>query len=270
HELSNLYPAQGDAAQVLDRELGALLVDSERQALSAPTRPVDAETEEMLRALGYVAPPEQRAEMAGMDPKDGMTVYATIQDARNDAQNGQWDQAEALLAPVVATMPQNVTARNILALAAIRRGDLDEAERQYRASLAYQPRQQRVYGALGALALRRGQLDEAERLLHEALELAPNFVEAMSNLGFLAAMRGDEQGAQQWYEHAIAVDPTYPHVYRRLADLFYDRKEWARALEYYRRVLASLPRYFDVLIQAGNAARSLGAPGPAAGSYLAA
>src|SRR5262249_52282426 len=32
-ELTNLYPAQGDAARELDRELGALLADSERQAL---------------------------------------------------------------------------------------------------------------------------------------------------------------------------------------------------------------------------------------------
>jgi tetratricopeptide (TPR) repeat protein len=61
--------------------------------------------------------------------------------------------------------------------------------------------------------------------------------------------------AQSWYERAIAIDPTYPHVHRRLGDLFYDRDDWARAVDYYRRVLAVLPRYFEVLIQAGNSAR---------------
>ena len=45
-----------------------------RHALIAPTRQIDAETEEMLRALGYLAPPEQRAEMGGVDPKDGMKI----------------------------------------------------------------------------------------------------------------------------------------------------------------------------------------------------
>jgi Tfp pilus assembly protein PilF len=223
-ERTNLYPANAAAARPLEAELDAVLAGSERLALPAPTRQIDAETEEMLRALGYLAPPEQRAEMAGIDPKDGMAIYASIQDARNEAQSGQWDRVQALLTTVIATAPENVTARNILALAAVRRGDLDEAERQYRASLGYQPRQHRVYGALGGIAMQRGQIDQAERLLHEALELAPTYVEAMSNLGFIDAMRGDENGARLWYEHAISIDPTYPHVYRRLADLFYDRR----------------------------------------------
>ena len=56
-------------------------------------------------------------------------------------------------------------------------------------------------------------------------------------------------------------------MYRRLADLFYDRKDWTHALEYYRRVLTALPRYFEVLIQAGNSARFLGDTQTAAAYY---
>lgn len=267
NERVNLYPAQADEAGALAAELDAILEESSRRALVAPMQRIDTETEDMLRALGYLAGPEQRAEMAGMDPKDGMAIYATIESARSQAQAGHWDRVEALLAPVLVASPENVTARNVLALAAMQHGDLDEAERQYRASLSHQPRQPRIYGALGAVALRREQSDEAERLFHEALALAPGYVEAMSNLGFIDAMRGDQQGAERWYRQAIAVDPSYPHVYRRLADLFYERKDWTRALEYYRRVLASLPQHFEVLIQAGNSARFLSDPVTAAGYY---
>ena len=266
-ELSNLYPAEATAARPLEGELEAVVADSKGRALTAPTRQIDRETEDMLRALGYLAPPEQRAEMGGMDPKDGMALYAKLQEARDRAQQGDWDRARELLSQVLDTAPENVTARNLLALAAVRRGDYDEAERQYQASLAKQPRQHRVYGALGALALRRGDLDTGERRFHEALELAPNYVEAMSNLGWVEAARGNEAGAQAWYERAIAVDPTYPHVYRRLADLYYDRKDWTHALEYYRRVLTALPRFFEVLIQAGNSARFLGDTQTAAAYY---
>ncbi len=265
-ERRNLYPAAAAAAEAPEQALDAILADRTRR-LTAPTRQIDRETEEMLRALGYVAPPEQRAEMAGMDPKDGMAIYARVQEARQAAQSGRWDRAEALLDETIASAPENVTARNLRALAVTRRGDLDEAERQYLASLAQQPRQHRVYGALGALALRRGDLDEAERRFHEALDLAPTFVEAMSNLGFVAALRGAADGAQVWYERALAVDPTYPHVHRRLADLFYDRRDYTRALEYYRRVLAVLPRHFEVLVQAGNSARFLGDVAGAASYY---
>jgi Flp pilus assembly protein TadD len=190
-----------------------------------------------------------------------------VQEARQLAQNGRWDRADKLLDETVRATPENVTARNLLAFSAAQRGDLDEAERQYVASLTHQPRQQRVYGALGAIALRRGDLDAAERRFHQALELAPTYVEAMSNLGFIEAIRDHGDAAQAWYERAIAVDPAYPHVYRRLADLYYDRKDYTRALDYYRKVLASLPRYFEVLIQAGNSSRFLGDADGAAAYY---
>jgi Tfp pilus assembly protein PilF len=235
--------------------------------LPAPTRTIDRETEEMLRALGYLAPPEQRAEMAGMDPKDGIALYATLQEARQLAQMEQWDRARALLEEVLAASPANVTARNLLALAAVRRGDLQEAERQYLASLAKQPGQHRVLGALGTIALRRDDLATAERRFQEALAQAPTYVEAMGNLGFIAAVRGDEAGAQSWYERALVVDPTYPHVHRRLADLFYDRREYGRALDNYRRALEVLPEGFEVMIQAGNSARFLGDAAAAAAYY---
>ncbi len=264
-ELRNVYP--GEAAQPLEAELDGILGDSALRALPAPTRQIDRETGEMLRALGYMAPPEQRAEMGGMDPKDGMAVYAKIQQARQLTHQGQRDGARALLEETLALAPENVTARNLLAFIAVSGGDLAEAERQYLASLASQPRQHRVYGALGALALRRGNLAEAERRFREALDMAPTFVEAMSNLGFVAAARGDDRRAEEWYERAIAADPSFPHVYRRLADLYYDRKDWSRALGYYRRVLATIPTYFEVLIQAGNCSRFLNDVEQAASYY---
>jgi Tfp pilus assembly protein PilF len=196
-----------------------------------------------------------------------MALYAKLQEARQLAQEGEWERTQALLGEVLAVAPENVTARNVLALAAVRRGDYDEAERQYLASLERQPRQHRVMGALGALALRRGDLDAAEQRFHEALDLAPSYVEAMSNLGWIEATRGNEAGAQDWYERAIALDPSYPHVYRRLADLYYDRQDWPHALEYYRRVLSVLPKYFEVLIQAGNSARFAGDTQAASSDY---
>jgi arylsulfatase A-like enzyme/Tfp pilus assembly protein PilF len=267
-ELRNLHGADPAVARLLETRLEAVVADSARRALTAPTREIDRETEEMLRALGYLAPPEQRAEMAGLDPKDGMALYAKLQEARQHAQVGEWERTQTLLAEVLAAAPENVTARNVLALAAVRRGDLAEAERQYLASLAKQPRQHRVVGALGSIELRRGRLAEAERRFREALDLAPSYVEAMANLGWVEAARGNEAGAQRWYERAITVDPTYPHVYRRLADLYYDRRDWTRALEYYRRVLSSLPRHFEALVQAGNSARFAG-DGRTAAAYYA-
>jgi len=258
------------AAAALAAALAEIEADSAARALTAETREIDRETEEMLRALGYLAPPDEREAMAGRDPKDGIAVYNKMQEARQLAQMKQWPQADALLDEVLAEMPDNVSAWNLRALGAVQRGDFERAEREYQASLEHQPRQHRVLGALGALALRRQDLFGAERRLLEALELAPTYVEAMSNLGMIAVMRNDEAGAQMWYERATAADPTYPHVNRRLADLHYERKDYPRALDYYRRVLETVPEHFEVLVQAGNAARFLGDDAEAARYYAAA
>src|SRR5207244_4895127 len=120
-ERTNLYPGEAATSVALDRELEAIIAD--RTSLTAPRREIDHETEEMLRALGYVAAPEERAEMAGRDPKDGMVLYAELQKARQLAQDGRWDSAEKVLMELVAAAPENVAARNVLALAAVRRGD---------------------------------------------------------------------------------------------------------------------------------------------------
>jgi hypothetical protein len=58
-----------------------------------------------------------------------MALYAKPRGAPA-AQEGEWS-TQALLGEVLVA-PENVTARNVLALAAVRRGDYDEAERQYR------------------------------------------------------------------------------------------------------------------------------------------
>ena len=64
-----------------------------------------------------LAPPEQRAEMAGMDPKDGIALYAKLQEARQLAQASSGTRLETLLRRCSPRRPENVTARNVLALA---------------------------------------------------------------------------------------------------------------------------------------------------------
>jgi hypothetical protein len=107
-ELTNLYPNDATAAQPLERELEAVTAKAHAGALTAPTRLIDRETEEMLRALGYMAPPEQRAEMAGRDPKDGMALYNKLQEARQLVQMERLDRAGALLSEIVGAAPENV------------------------------------------------------------------------------------------------------------------------------------------------------------------
>jgi choline-sulfatase len=257
-ERTNLYPQEARRGAILDRELSALLADSQRRALKPRAASMDQETEEALQSLGYLAPRAQRQAVAGMDPKDGIGLYNKMEDARHLAQQEHWPEAEKLLREVMAVTPNNLSAQNILALTRLRQGDLPGAKKEYLHSLALDPGQFRVYGMLGTIDLLDKDLDGAEKEYRRGLAISPGFVEAMSNLGMVASLRGDEKGAQEWYRRAAAIDPTFPRVWRRLGDLYFERQDYPAALAAYRRTLQEEPDDFEAVLQAGSSARHTG------------
>ncbi len=262
-ELKNRIADEPRRGSILDNELQKILDDSRRHEIATKQNPMDKETEETLRALGYLAPQGEKEGMGGIDPKDGMALYQKLEDARHLAQENRWPEAEKILREILAITPRNVTCWNILALARLRQGDAAGGRDAYFHSLAISPDQARVYSMLGMIALLQGDLEGAEKEFDRALAITPGFVEAMSNLGLIAALRGDRKKAQELNEKALALDPTFPRAFRRLADLAYEQEEWARALANYRKVLKVAPSDFAALVQAGNSARRLLQPAEA-------
>jgi len=257
-EKANLYATEARRGAVLDRRLQEILDQSKRRALTPQKGPMDQETLQMLQALGYLAPRGEREAMAGLDPKDGIRLYNKLEEARHLAQHDKWAESEARLREILAALPANLTARNILALCRLKQVDFAGARREYARSLETDAKQFRVYGMLGAMALQEGNLDEAEKMYRKGLEISPGFVEAMNSLGMIASLRGDPASAKVWYEKANATDPNTPRPYRLLGDLFYEQRDWKRALHWYKLSLRSTRHDFVALVQAGNAARRAG------------
>lgn len=258
NELTNLLPGASERGKQLDEELESILTDSRRIAVAPEHNPLDQETTEAMRALGYLTPDAERTSMKGMDPKDGIRVHNELEDARHHVQDGNWSDAESILRVILKETPANLTARNILGFTLLQQERLDEAEAAYKESLAMDPTQHRVLAMLGNVSLQRGDLDTAQRWFQEALDKSPRFVEAMANLGFIAAQQGNDAVARGWYEKGIAADPGFPHVYQLSADLYFERGEFADALTYYRKTVEALPTHFEAWIQAGNCAGHLG------------
>lgn len=263
HELHNVIDLQPRVAARLDGVLTKVMNESGRHAVRAAENPMTRETEESLRALGYLAPTGARAAMQGIDPKDGMPLYEKLEDARHLAQSGRYERSEALLLEILQTTPRNVSAINILGLLGIKQGDREKALRHYHQSLAVDATQFRIYAILGSLALTEGHLDDAAKQYRTALSLNPHFVEAMANLGFIEALRGHEREAEAWYRKGIAADPTFPRVHRRLGDLYYERQDYQRAYGYYAKTTQLVPSDVRAFVQQGNCARRLGRPAEA-------
>ncbi len=253
-ELDNLYAQRADIAARLDGDLTSIIAASEAEALRADENPLTQETVEMLQSLGYLQPAAERNAMGGMDPKDGILIYRTLEDARHLAQANHWPEAEAKARELLAQQPGHVSARNLLALVLTREGRFAEAREHYLISLGQQPNQFRLLGSLGRLALRAGDLDEAKRHLEAAIALTPDFVDAYIQLGYIAYHQGDKELSHQWIEKALNINESGSDVLRRVADLFYLQQEYPSALEYYRLALKQAPDHYHALLQAGNAA----------------
>lgn len=253
-ELNNLHLAGREQSAALDAMLQSILDDSQRFAKNAKSNPLDQETLEMLRALGYLAPANQFRDVGGMDPKDGLPLYEKLETARHAAQRGDYAASEKLLEELLEASPGHITAWNVLGLVLLRQNRFDDAERAYHRSLELDPSQSRALHMLAVLAFRRGNRDDAEKLGHRVLELAPRMVETVSLLGFLAAQKGDTPAAERWYKRALDQDPASPLVNQAYADLYFISKDFANAQKHYERVLESTPSHFVALIQAGLSA----------------
>ena len=266
-ELHNIYASDQSTAIKLESELERVIEDSRHRERKTRENPMDRETLQTLRSLGYMAGGQERASMGGMDPKDGIGIYNQLEEARHLCQRSRWPEAEALLRKILTRLPTHLTARNILALVLTREGRVEEAIAEDRESLRQDPKQSRIYAAIASSEILQGNLDGATRDLEQALRITPRFVEAICTMGFVAALRGDEAGAQRWYERAIAEDPGFPRAYRRIADLYFEKGDFGSALRYYRRALGVAPNDFPALIQAGNCARRMGDARAAAAEF---
>ncbi len=250
--------AAGAQAMKLDHELSKTLGELERLALAPKAKPLDEDTADMLRALGYVADAEAKQGLEGMDPKDGLQVYAQIQKARQLRHEGDYAACTRVLEPLLKAMPKNVSALNTAALCETKMGNGKAAEQYYLRSLAVDPRQHFPLVQLGRLHLAERRIDKARASFLEALEVVPASVEAMSLLGYLNLLDGSLDQAKSWFDRAIEEDPGYAQSHIGYGDLYAAEQNYRKAKEAYERAAEVEPRSFHAWFNGGLCALRLG------------
>jgi tetratricopeptide (TPR) repeat protein len=179
----------------------------ERIALGSITapEPVDPETREALRALGYigteVAPPVPSTALA--DPKDKVGLIRTFREALGLKDAGK--DAEAVAA--------------------------------FRALLAEDPGMADAWEMLGVTLARAGQTQEALKALSKTLELDPERASALMATARLHALAGRAALAVHFAEKAAKRDPG--QAFELLAQLKMDQRRTAEAQAFAQRSLAA-------------------------------
>jgi tetratricopeptide (TPR) repeat protein len=144
-------------------------------------------------------------------------VRALLQQALDHLGRNDLVQSEAALNVLLADMPEEPDALQLMGIIRRQQGLPLDAEALYRRSLAVKPEQPNVRHNLGNMLRLEGRLDEAIAEQTEAIRLKPNYAEAFLDLGLAQSAKGDFAAAEKSFRASLRVQPNYVFAKQALA-----------------------------------------------------
>ena len=221
----------------------------------AGTAAMSQDTEERLRALGYVAAGAQSA-AAGNAANPAARIDAWNQFEEGlDALNRQRPGARQTLERLAREHPESPVFQAIAARALKDAGKLTEALEAYRSAVRRWPSDATLFHDLAVAARESAEVasgpaahalhEEAARAERAALVLAPDNALAHNGLGLLAIDQGQPQAAAAEFERASTLDPTNASYLANLGNARRAIADRAGAEQAYRRAMAISDRAAD-------------------------
>jgi len=131
-------------------------------------------------------------------------------------QRGQYVEAAEHLREAIMQAPGHPAIHNNLGMALHQMGKTDEAVSEFRRAIELRPDFAKAHNNLGAALLKLGRLDEAVAACMEAIRLQSDFKQAYNNLGLALKKKGDLEEAVAAYEEALKRDPQYAEALSNL------------------------------------------------------
>ena len=210
NEATNLYAEKSSYAKVLQNDLQDMIKRYASKNLAGPQK-MDPDTEEKLRALGYIGNTAvSTAESRKIDPKDKIELAGRIQLSLDALQAHKYKEAMDRVETVLRDDPNMVDA----------------------------------HFAAGVAAIGLNQLDLAVDELLKTLSLRPNYTYAEYNLGYTYELKGDLKQAEYWFKKVLEHEPSHlfstlklAHVYREQNEPELSRPYFLKAVDSYQRAL---------------------------------
>jgi len=275
-----------------------------RRAEAAPaSAPANAEAQERLRALGYVAgaPPVKSGGGGAINPAAQIATWVAFEEAldllatdsargalaklaalhaanpgaqviaatyaRALSEQGRHRQALAIYRSAVRTWPDDSMLFHDLAVAAQRAGFRDEATRAERAAIALDSRNGAAHNGLGLLLVDANRIDEARQAFELAAAADSSSAEYLSNLGNAKRALGDRTGAEAAYRSALNADPGAADALNGLGVLLVETGRAREAIPLLERATASGVDLWEARLNLGIAHQTAGNLDAAADAY---
>ena len=271
-ELKNRIDSNPEIGDRLERDL-ATLMESMGVSGGEAKRPVDPESEAMLRSLGYIStshsPPA--GEAAKADPKDRIGLWSSIELGLTYFSQENYPAALDIFTRALAEDDYIPILYDHIGWSHVRLGQYDEAERVYRRAIAHGFDSAELRANLGLIYYRRGMFAKAEQELgialtldensitshyrladvyratrnstkavehyRRVLEIDPGYVWASNGLGMALAMEGRNEEALAAFREVVRIEPGMAPGYLNLAIHLERMQRFPEALEAYRKFM---------------------------------
>jgi tetratricopeptide (TPR) repeat protein len=231
-ESHDLAASDRERADAMARALGELATRVASQAAPKGPRSIDAEAEERLEALGYVAGSASARNLEDRprgDPKDKIGLYNLLKQAGGDSVANRLEEAIAKVQQALAQDPEIVEAHTLLGNFYNKQKRYEEAAAAYRRALALDPEHQ---GATFSLALAQkelGRTQDAEVGFERARALDPRATKPLWQLADIWMQRGQYDRAESALKEALARKVDRPALLLKLAECYIEMKRYGEA-----------------------------------------
>lgn len=283
-EENNLVYLQKNVFEKLTRQLEQLELKASQKAIKPGFSSLDAITRERLAALGYLGSFVDPARLKGKklsDPKEKISIFNEISQAKELGLTGRYDKAIDILKKILAEDPEiadgyfdlgnlyfkkqeyqealqafsrslefkpdnTFAATNIIyCLAAL--GNLDRAEEFVRQQVGRGLDDAQLYYVLGLNQAMAGNIEAAISGFQECLKINPRHAAAHNDLAGLYIITDDLLQAEQHLEAAREINPDLLDLNYHYALLREKQNSYQEAIEHYQREVAVTPDNFKAL-----------------------
>jgi arylsulfatase A-like enzyme/Flp pilus assembly protein TadD len=231
-EMANVFDDRPAVAEQMRGKLSELIMHLTAKRRTAEPVVLDDAALERLASLGYVAgasaPDALDDGVERRDPKDMWAVFAGVTQAVGMVMGHKYEQALALLEPLVRESAECGVLLDTLGTAYLRLGRYREAQRAFEASLEAAPDLPLTLYRLGEAFRYQGRFDEAVRCYQRGLAIAPGWERCHRGLGAAYFQSKQFALAELHCRRCVELHPTSP---RYLANLGAVLVELGRAAE---------------------------------------
>ncbi|HWA39921.1 MAG TPA: tetratricopeptide repeat protein [Burkholderiales bacterium] len=182
----------------------------------------------------------------------------TLRDAEQARLAGDLDAAMAACRGVLAGLPDDPAALNLIAAIAADRGQIEEGLAWAARAARADSRAAGPHYTMGRLFEMQQRLGEAEASYRRAIDLAPRDARAHNNLGVVLQMQGRAADALACYRAAVELAPDLPEANQNYASIARDPAALERAVRGFRARTETNPEDAAAYNSAANALRELG------------